>query len=181
MAFIKGRYSERSYTIGRRTEKEHTYTGERLDVETGLYYYRHRTYHSQLGRFASRDPVGYLDPRKSYSYVRGRPKTNCGGRPLTARSTASCSRVAPRLRFVPWPRCNHHPVRHRVKDHARGARWLHPHGATPAETRTGRSFLRKRPSCPSDQRRSPQFGPQAALRRFAGANNMPPTLTGATG
>jgi len=35
------------------------YTGRRLDAETGLYYYRARYYHAQLGRFISRDPIGY--------------------------------------------------------------------------------------------------------------------------
>mgnify|MGYP000858361248 CR=1 FL=1 len=39
----------------------YTYTGRQLDTETGLYYYRARVYAAQLGRFASRDPVGYVD------------------------------------------------------------------------------------------------------------------------
>ncbi len=30
------------------------------DAKTGRYYYRHRQYHSQLGRFGSRDPIGFL-------------------------------------------------------------------------------------------------------------------------
>jgi RHS repeat-associated protein len=37
----------------------YTYTGRQLDAETGLYYYTHRSYHSQLGRFGSRDPAGF--------------------------------------------------------------------------------------------------------------------------
>ncbi len=36
---------------------DYTYTGRRSDRETGLYYYRHRVLHSQLGRFSSRDLV----------------------------------------------------------------------------------------------------------------------------
>ena len=35
------------------------YTGRRLDPETGLYYYRARYYHAQLGRFVNRDVIGY--------------------------------------------------------------------------------------------------------------------------
>jgi RHS repeat-associated protein len=31
-----------------------TYTGRQLDAETGLYYYRNRHYHAQLGGFVSR-------------------------------------------------------------------------------------------------------------------------------
>ncbi len=38
---------------------EYTDTGRRWDRESGLYYYRHRMLHSQLGRFVSRDPIGY--------------------------------------------------------------------------------------------------------------------------
>jgi RHS repeat-associated protein len=46
------------------------YTGRRLDRETGLYYFRNRYYDSSLGRFCSRDPIGY-DARSFslYEYV----------------------------------------------------------------------------------------------------------------
>ena len=44
-----------------------------MDPETGLYYYRHRTYHSQLGRFVSRDPIGYNYGYNFVEYVLGRP------------------------------------------------------------------------------------------------------------
>ncbi len=35
------------------------YTGRELDPETGLYCYRNRYYSAELGRFLSRDPIGY--------------------------------------------------------------------------------------------------------------------------
>ena len=41
--------------------------------ETGLYYYRHRIYHAQLGRFCSRDPLGYADGPNLLTYVVARP------------------------------------------------------------------------------------------------------------
>jgi RHS repeat-associated protein len=41
----------------------YTYTGRQLDAETGLYLYRQRTYHGQLGRFLARDPIGYQGVR----------------------------------------------------------------------------------------------------------------------
>ena len=50
-----------------------TYTGRSLDTETGRYYYRNRYYHAQLGRFVSRDPIGYLSgDANRYGYVSGR-------------------------------------------------------------------------------------------------------------
>ena len=36
-----------------------TYTGRRRDDETGLFYYRNRYYHAELGRFVTRDPIEY--------------------------------------------------------------------------------------------------------------------------
>jgi RHS repeat-associated protein len=52
----------------------YTFTGRRFDVETQLYYYRARYYDSQLGRFVSRDPIGFRagDPN-IYRYVFNRP------------------------------------------------------------------------------------------------------------
>jgi RHS repeat-associated protein len=39
-----------------------TFTGRRLDPETGLLYFRNRYYHPGLGRFVGRDPSGYHGP-----------------------------------------------------------------------------------------------------------------------
>jgi RHS repeat-associated protein len=50
----------------------YTYTARRLDAETGLYQYRNRYYHAQLGRFVSRDPIGYEGSQWNlYEYVGG--------------------------------------------------------------------------------------------------------------
>jgi RHS repeat-associated protein len=57
-----------------RSANAHTRTGRQRDAETGLYYYRYRSYHSQLGRFASRDPVGYqVSGWNLHEYVDSRP------------------------------------------------------------------------------------------------------------
>jgi RHS repeat-associated protein len=37
-----------------------TFTGRRLDGETGLMYFRNRMYETGLGRFVGRDPIGYV-------------------------------------------------------------------------------------------------------------------------
>ncbi|MCG3130992.1 MAG: hypothetical protein FLDDKLPJ_01767 [Phycisphaerae bacterium] len=49
------------------------FTGRRLDAETGLYFYRFRTYHPTLKTFIQRDPLGYVDSASLYQYVGGRP------------------------------------------------------------------------------------------------------------
>ena len=55
------------------------FTGQRFDAETSLYYYKRRVYSSALGRFLSRDPMGYAS--NLYEYVEGRPtdSTDAGG------------------------------------------------------------------------------------------------------
>jgi RHS repeat-associated protein len=51
-----------------------TYTGQRLDTETGLYQYRNRYYHAKLGRFISRDPIGYEGSKRNlYEYLMNQP------------------------------------------------------------------------------------------------------------
>jgi RHS repeat-associated protein len=48
-----------------------TFTGQVLDTETGLMLYRNRYYHTGLGRFVTRDPIGYRAGDVSlYRYVR---------------------------------------------------------------------------------------------------------------
>ena len=49
------------------------FTGQRIDPETGLYYYRARYYSSSLGRFLQTDPIGYDDDINWYNLVRNDP------------------------------------------------------------------------------------------------------------
>jgi RHS repeat-associated protein len=42
------------------------HTGRRHDDETGLQYFRERYYDAELGRFASRDPLQYVDGMSMY-------------------------------------------------------------------------------------------------------------------
>jgi RHS repeat-associated protein len=50
-----------------------TYTGQRYDADTGLYYYKNRYYSPKLGRFMSKDPLGMVDGPNLYAYVNNDP------------------------------------------------------------------------------------------------------------
>jgi len=54
-------------------QNPYTFTGRRLDDETGLLQYRHRSYSPHVGRFISRDSVGYLDGLHTYLYTASDP------------------------------------------------------------------------------------------------------------
>ena len=54
----------------------YTYTGRQLDGETGLYYYRARLYAAHLGRFCSRDPVGYEGGDRNLHWYAGNDPTS---------------------------------------------------------------------------------------------------------
>lgn len=61
-------------TSGSDYASSYTYTGRRFDQETGLYQYRNRYYHAQLGRFTKRDPIGFEGSKWNlYEYVTSRP------------------------------------------------------------------------------------------------------------
>lgn len=49
------------------------FTGQRYDEETGLYYYRARYLHPELGRFLNPDPKGFVDGMNLYEYAMSNP------------------------------------------------------------------------------------------------------------
>ena len=53
---------------------EFLFTGRRFDTESELYFYRARYYNPELGRFISKDPIGYMAGSLSlYEYVGSKP------------------------------------------------------------------------------------------------------------
>ncbi|MEN6578743.1 MAG: RHS repeat-associated core domain-containing protein, partial [Phycisphaerales bacterium] len=49
------------------------FTGREFDKDTGLYYYRARYYHPEIGRFLQTDPTGYGDGINWYRYCANNP------------------------------------------------------------------------------------------------------------
>ncbi|MDZ7619829.1 MAG: RHS repeat-associated core domain-containing protein [Patescibacteria group bacterium] len=69
------------------------FTGRRLDEETGLYCYRARMYDPELGRFVSRDPIGYAAGDVSlYRYV--------GSAPLSSNDPGGLVAISCRCKYV---------------------------------------------------------------------------------
>lgn len=54
-------------------KQPYTYTARELDYETGLYYYRARYYDPKVGRFITRDPIGFGGGINVYAYVKNNP------------------------------------------------------------------------------------------------------------
>jgi RHS repeat-associated protein len=46
-----------------------TFTAREFDTETGMYFYRARYYDSKVGRFVTKDPIGFKGGINVYAYV----------------------------------------------------------------------------------------------------------------
>ena len=73
-------YGEVEFRYSNDTEKGYSeyevnrlFTGQMLDKETGLYYYKNRYYDPGMGRFVSQDSQGYVDGYNLYEYVTSNP------------------------------------------------------------------------------------------------------------
>jgi RHS repeat-associated protein len=66
-----GRYKE---SLGSATKNPYTFTGREWDEESGLFFYRARYMDPKIGRFTSKDPIGFDGGDVNlYAYVRNNP------------------------------------------------------------------------------------------------------------
>ncbi len=70
VSFFDGAYNPLPASV---TGNPYLFSGRRLDSESGLFYYRARSYDPLWGRFLQRDPAGYVDALNLYAYVRNNP------------------------------------------------------------------------------------------------------------
>jgi RHS repeat-associated protein len=95
-------YGEATLAVGGATGNPYLFQGRRWDSDTGLYYFRNRDYDPELGRFAQRDTLGYVDGMSLYQYASGNPvvRTDPMGGCAAAQVRQSGSKT-PREVFVP--------------------------------------------------------------------------------
>ena len=92
-------------------ENPYAFTGRRFDEESGLFQFRNRYYGAEVGRFVSRDPLGYADGGSLYGAyfvpggldpwgladIVGKPVQQADGTFIAAYSDGSVRTVAPEI------------------------------------------------------------------------------------
>ena len=66
-------YAYRPYGSSTASPSPFAYTGQHIDLESGLYYFRARHYSTAIGRFMQADPIGYDGGILLYAFVSNDP------------------------------------------------------------------------------------------------------------
>lgn len=65
--------SQFQFIANSQVKNPYGFTGRRHESETGLIFYRNRSYHPQIGRFLQPDPLGYVDGPNMYKFAMNSP------------------------------------------------------------------------------------------------------------
>ncbi|OJA86592.1 type VI secretion system tip protein TssI/VgrG [Burkholderia ubonensis] len=66
-------YGQTQHQIVAEIDNPIRYPGQYRDIESGLYYNRHRYYDPEVGRYINQDPIGLLGGGNHYAYADNRP------------------------------------------------------------------------------------------------------------
>jgi len=99
-------------------DNEILYCGYRFDPESGLYQVRFRYLHPTLGRWTSRDPIGYADGMSAYAYVASNPSrdTDYSGLYQAGIKTSSRFRCSSQRLYVTTTNCCPYPLTWEIMD-----------------------------------------------------------------
>ncbi|MDR2438772.1 MAG: RHS repeat-associated core domain-containing protein, partial [Planctomycetaceae bacterium] len=112
-AFGKQNVFDADFTAKTETEFDwnRAFTGQVLDIETNLMLYRNRHYHTGIGRFVRRDPIGYYSRDVNiYRYIRNAISSAIDPDGLYVRCACACSWGRIKVLMMADSMCSETPI-----------------------------------------------------------------------